>query len=337
MTLGAVEGARLRNRSVEVRLAIDFEPSAIKVYRENFGVSADVAVCAGVETFFPGDLRQPLTEVEREAAKRVGHLDLLMAGPPCQGHSDLNNRSRRNDPRNALYRAAVRMVEVLRPAVVVIENVPGVIHDSGRISQSGAEFLVELGYSVFQGVVLLSDLGLAQSRRRHVTVAARSLSQEQLESLLMLQKVSAATVADFIDDLADEPVRATTAFRMASRASSENIKRINWLFDNRKYNLPNELRPPCHRDKDHSYRSMYGRLSWDAPSQTITSGFGSMGQGRYVHPSRRRTLTCHEAARIQGFPDFFRFDSCDSVTSLRQMIGNAVPPALCAELVRRLF
>jgi DNA (cytosine-5)-methyltransferase 1 len=82
---------------------------------------------------------------------------------------------------------------------------------------------------------------------------------------------------------------------------------------------------------------MYGRIYWEKPAQTLTSGFGSMGQGRYIHPTRRRLLTPHEAARIQGFPDFFNFSAAATITSLREMIANAVPPQFTAVVVNALF
>jgi DNA (cytosine-5)-methyltransferase 1 len=78
---------------------------------------------------------------------------------------------------------------------------------------------------------------------------------------------------------------------------------------------------------------MYGRLKWSEPAQTITSGFSSIGQGRYMHPDQPRALTAHEAARVQGFPDYFDFSVVDIRKYLVRMIGNAVPP----ELGRRIF
>ena len=63
------------------------------------------------------------------------------------------------------------------------------------------------------------------------------------------------------------------------------------------------------------------------PAPTITSGFGSTGQGRFVHPYARRTITPHEAARLQCIPDFFRFAE-PGRRALQEMIGNAVPPKL---------
>jgi DNA (cytosine-5)-methyltransferase 1 len=111
---------------------------------------------------------------------------------------------------------------------------------------------------------------------------------------------------------------------------------MEWLLKNREYDLPNERRPTCHQS-NHSYRSMYGRLRWERPAQTITSGFGSMGQGRYVHPSRARTLTPHEAARLQFLPDFMDFSVVKRRGALAQMIGNAAPPLLTTVLVEVLI
>jgi DNA (cytosine-5)-methyltransferase 1 len=109
--------------------------------------------------------------------------------------------------------------------------------------------------------------------------------------------------------------------------SAENQARIDYLFDRDIYDLPNDVRPDCHKN-GHSYPSVYGRLDWDKPSQTITTGFNSPGRGRYIHPSQRRVITAREAARIQGFPDNFVFMPNDQVPSrslLYKWIGDAVP------------
>lgn len=78
---------------------------------------------------------------------------------------------------------------------------------------------------------------------------------------------------------------------------------------------------------------MYGRMYPDKPAQTITGGFGSMGQGRFLHPLKRRVITPHEAARIQGLPDWLNFNQVLKRRQLHQMIGNAVPPILSQELI----
>ena len=111
---------------------------------------------------------------------------------------------------------------------------------------------------------------------------------------------------------------------------------MQWLLEHDAYDLPNALRPECHRN-DHSYKSMYGRLKWNEPAQTITSGFSCIGQGRYMHPDQPRALTAHEAARIQSFPDYFDFSAAIRRSDVATMIGNAVPPLLGRTLFGVLF
>src|SRR5205814_201687 len=118
-----------------------------------------------------------------------------------------------------------------------------------------------------------------------------------------------------------EPMRD---FDTRSRISKDNEPRIGWLRTHKGCDLPNRLRPPCQQGDVHTYKSMYGRLKWEKPAQTITSGYSSMGQGRYVHPDAKRTLTPHEAARLQFFPDWFDFGDRQR-GSWATLIGNAVP------------
>jgi len=90
-------------------------------------------------------------------------------------------------------------------------------------------------------------------------------------------------------------------------------------------------RPDCHKLKAHNYKSVYGRMHADQPSPTITTGFQSPGRGRFIHPTERRGLTPLEGARIQGFPDSFRWNGIGlnvSKNSITRLIGDAVPPNL---------
>jgi len=335
LTLGAAQAAYERGAALDVPLAVDFEQAPIDVFGVNFPKARTQR--AAVETFFDGDIGAPLTVVEAQTAETVGELDLLVGGPPCQGHSNLNNHTRRDDPKNRLYLRMARAAEVLRPRVLVVENVPAVVHDRQDVVEVAEAHLESIGYHVATTVVELVRLGIPQTRRRHIMLAARADVLPQGESVDAVLQLGEGAVHDLrwaIQDL--ENIHGERGFDKPSRANSENQARIDWLHDNDQLNLPNARRPVCHQGK-HSYVSMYGRLSWDQPAQTITSGFGSMGQGRYVHPSQRRTLTPHEAARIQGFPDYFQFDSTVTRTQLSVIIGNAVPPGLSRVLTSRLF
>jgi DNA (cytosine-5)-methyltransferase 1 len=113
--------------------------------------------------------------------------------------------------------------------------------------------------------------------------------------------------------------------------SEENRRRIDFLHDNDLYDLPNEQRPECHQNGT-TYRSVYGRLRWDEPAATVTTGFMTAGRGRYIHPLERRTLLPREAARIQGFPDSYRFASNGNRevtrTAIAKGVGDAVPTPL---------
>lgn len=327
LSCGLMEAARRADRRLDVRLAADLEPAIAALYKRNFPDARVLA--ADVASLLPGEPGDELRAEEVRLRRSVGRLDFLLAGPPCQGHSDLNNHSRRDDPRNALYLKVARAVEVLRPAVAIIENVPAVQHDRNDVVSQTISALEKLDYQVAARVVDLSVVGVPQHRRRYVLLASRLPEVVPVDELDRLVanwgEHEPRTVAWAIKDL--EKAASVSVVDQPARRSSENERRIAYLFDHGLYDLPDSERPRCHRDFEHSYRSVYGRLSWDKPAQTITTGFGSMGQGRYVHPSQRRTLTPHEAARLQGFPDWFDWGAGQR-TVLSTSIGNAVPPLL---------
>jgi DNA (cytosine-5)-methyltransferase 1 len=219
----------------------------------------------------------------------------------------------------------VRFVEIVRPEHVIIENVPGVVHDRRGVVQTARRVLRDLGYNVADGVVAADDVGWPQRRRRHFLAASRS-SECRVASIGAQYAVPAPDVMWAIGDLRGSD--SDPLFDSAARHSDDNRRRIDYLFRHDVYDLPDAERPDCHRLKSHSYKSVYGRMFPDEPAPTITSGFGSTGQGRFVHPTEPRTLTPHEAARLQGFPDWFDFGRCTKRGALQQMIGNAVPSRL---------
>jgi DNA (cytosine-5)-methyltransferase 1 len=92
LTLGMAQSVVAAGGSLDVRLAVDFESDAVEVYRANFPFAN--AHTASVESFFDGGLGARATAAEQLTASEVGEVDLLVGGPPCQGYSDLNNRTR---------------------------------------------------------------------------------------------------------------------------------------------------------------------------------------------------------------------------------------------------
>lgn len=335
LTLGVAEACRALDRALRVELAVEKSSAAMDVYAANFSPRLTRAA-SEIRDWFPGLLGSRLTPSEQELAKQCPRVDLLVAGPPCQGHSNLNNHTRGNDPRNGLYERVVRATEVLAPAALLVEQVPAAKRDVNGTVEKSAEELQKRGYSVSAGKVHLVELGVPQLRERHVLMATREGTPSLASALDLGGTADTRDLRWAIGDLENE--EALSTFRSASRLSRTNRERASWLIDNQEFDLPNHLRPPCHRDRpNHKYKSMYGRLRWDLPAQTITTGFGSPGQGRYLHPSRIRTLTPHEAARIQFFPDWFDFSSATTREALARVIGNAVPPKLGYVLSRYLF
>jgi DNA (cytosine-5)-methyltransferase 1 len=334
--LGVAEAARRLGFGLEVPLAVDLDPDAAAVYRDNFP-SANVRE-QPIEELFDGRLGAEPSPGERMIATEVGRVEVLVGGPPCQGHSDLNNHTRRSDDRNGLYARMARAAQVLKPALVIIENVPMVTRDVERVLDVATQGLRSAGYEVADRVVDLTRLGVPQRRRRHVLVATDRSAPDPATFVDVLgprcERHPVRSIRWAISDLVDP--RPDGIFNSASMPSRDNMKRMRWLFDHEEYDLPNRLRPPCHHSA-HSYVSMYGRLDWSEPAQTVTTGFGSMGQGRYVHPARQRTLTPHEAARLQMLPDFWDFAAARSRGSLARLIGNTVPPPLATAICERVL
>lgn len=329
MTVGAIEGARRAGVAAELLLAVDHWLPALEVIESTFEIDSDRVAGLDLAGVLDDGSAADGAETEKLISSQAANADLLLAGPPCQGHSALNNHTRHDDARNDLYLAVARVARLIKPRAVIVENVRGVGRDRRKAVSRCADALKELGYAVESQTLDLYSLGAPQRRIRHVLVA----TADKAFDFEGLPEQSGRTVEWAIRDLED--IDGRTLFDTASVPSDENETRMKWLLDKDKFDLPNPMRPECHHDA-HSYVSMYGRLRWDEPAQTITSGFGSMGQGRFVHPGAARTITPHEAARLQFLPDFMDFSLIKQRTDLATMIGNAVPPIMTIALVQAL-
>lgn len=342
MSLGVQEACKALGIGFEVARAIDLDDDALRAYEDNFGARAGLNIDLLGMSSLLGSTRTP---VEVELVRAVGcRPDILVAGPPCQGHSNLNNHTRRDDPKNELYFKVVRAVELLRPRAVIIENVPTVTRDVRRAVPRASAALERLGYDVDCGVVDLTRLGVPQTRRRHVLIARRRndralgvpISGMRVRDIELGYSRSVRSVRWAIGDLFG--LRSDAFIDRLPEMSDVTRERVDYLFENRIFDLPDTERPECHRDGLHTYQSVYGRMRWNRPSPTITSGFFTMGRGRFIHPQRRSVLTAHEAARLQFFPDFYNWAALSTRKSLAVGIGNAVPPklsyAVALELLR---
>ena len=344
--LGASLAAQAFGRRAVFGAVVDTDADALGVYERSLPVRSTWARSVSMLVDHSVDYDEdkaafdyPPEILDAAFAEELGRADLLIAGPPCQGHSNLNNHSRRDDPRNELFVSAVAIAIAGDVPAVVIENVPSVVNAKEGVVQTARDLLEDAGYAVAMGVLRMDVLGGWQTRRRFFLLAVRGGDSDRLQTAVDAWRSSAGHAPSkardplsslwAIEDLQD--MLGAAPFGQPPVQKEENVLRIAALFENDTHDTPNELRPDCHKDGT-SYGAVYGRMHADRPAPTITTGIGTPGQGRFVHPTRPRMVTPHEAARLQGFPDGHDFMGGDKTTrkSLAKWIGDAVPPMLGA-------
>lgn len=316
--------------------AVDQDAAALEVYRANHA-TRDI-VRDSVTTLVDYQVRGSRTSArfvyQPEIVRRgwdslVGATDVLLAGPPCQGHSNLNNFTRRDDRRNELYLSVPAVAVALDVPVVIIENVQAVVHDRLGVVASTVALLEAAGYHVAAGTLHADRMGWPQRRSRYFLVARKDAIPTPLGEVAGFLRDEPRSALWAIEDLIGD--EGSDFMTQPSESSDENSRRIDWLFDNGAYDLALSERPECHREGTR-YMAVYGRLHPDQPAPTITTGFMSIGQGRNVHPTERRAITAREAARLQGFPDSYIFQPDGMPVpfrkSLSKWIGDAVPMPL---------
>lgn len=316
--------------------AVDEDDGAIAVYRANHAtlsaLAESVSMIVDYQIRGARDTAEFVYEPEMVGGEwegLVGQVDTVLAGPPCQGHSNLNNRSRRSDPRNELYLTVPAIAIALKARAIVIENVPSVVHDRLGVVESTKKLLADAGYKLSSGVLHADRMGWPQQRARYFLVARLDEDPIPLDEVASQLKAPPRDIMWAIGDLVDAP--SNHFLTACAELSDENKSRIEYLFETDTYDLDLSQRPECHRDGT-TYKSVYGRLHPDRPSPTITTGFMTPGRGRYVHPLRKRTINAWEAARIQGFPDSYVFspdpERPPTRAQLSKWIGDAVPMPL---------
>ena len=338
LSLGVKRAAEAIGARPVFLLAVDVSEAALSVYVKNMRPLRSAR--QNVETLIDhvpwnGDDRSKVgiesLHLGDEVASVAGEVDILLAGPPCEGNSNFNNRTRRFDHRNDLYLDAVVAGIALDAKVIVIENVPMVRRAHQAVVSRSLQMLQDAGYRIRDSEFTLtaSEFGTPQDRRRHFLIVGKSDQPVTIFDFEPL-KVHAPTALEAMASL--RYVERRTTFDQPSRLSPENMKRVRFLVEHDRYDLPDDERPDCHRLKDHNYPSIYGRMRPDEPAPTITTGFLSPGRGRYTHPLEARSLTPHEGARLQGFGEDFDWLQWQPGTMTRRdyanMIGAAVPPQL---------
>lgn len=263
---------------------------------------------------------------------------LLIGCAPCQGFSSHRKKDKRLDERNDLLSAFAEIVMLLQPELVVMENVPEMLHkDHWSHFEEFRDRISAINYVTRTRVLNLASFGVPQERYRALVLAAREPMRAE-PPLPILMPQDFATVRDAIAHLppltAGESSR-TDPMHVTSRHRAETIQLLKLIPHNggSRSSLPLEYALDCHRKVD-GFRDVYGRLWWDRPAVAITARCRTPSCGRYTHPEQDRGLSVREAALLQGFPDDFMFEG--PFDDKFKQIGNAVSPTFARALAEHI-
>jgi DNA (cytosine-5)-methyltransferase 1 len=314
----------LKRGGFQVVAAVEVEPKAQATYKLNH---------PKVRLYGSDIRRLDPADVLREVGLAPGDLDLLAGCPPCQGFSRLRTKNQKtsvSDCRNGLIRDFLRFVQVMNPKTVMLENVPALAKD-GRFARMRSD-LEDLGFEVIVQVLDAADYGVPQRRKRLIMLASRvhqpavALKSRQ-RTTVREALMSVGPRSSTQDQLHSLPENRSEAVRaLISKIPRNGGSRSD---------LGERHQLACHKRSD-GFKDVYGRMSWNDVSPTITSGCHNPSKGRFLHPTHNRTITLREAALLQGFPKDYRFDVSHGKEAIALMIGNALPPPFIAAHARAL-
>jgi DNA (cytosine-5)-methyltransferase 1 len=298
-----------------IMCAIEFDTAACDTYRNNFKDSLLLNeninnICAD------------------ELSKQIGEIDVIIGGPPCQGFSIAGKSGRLflEDERNRLFLEYARFVESFMPKAFLLENVARMkTHNGGETLKEIIDTFEKIGYELEYNILNSEDYGIAQQRRRFFLIGIRKDIRLKFEFPDKLKKQK-----KLIDVIGDLP-------RVESGNKNENIlqhipmSHTDQMLNKMKYVkegsgrecIPESIRPTSGDARK------YIRLDRNKPCYCVT---GDMR--KVFHYEQNRALTIRELARIQSFPDNFKFSGTSS--QIQQQIGNAVPPKLSYILACRI-
>lgn len=306
-----------------------------KIYHQNFPMPVELGA----------DIQKIDDETISEWRKVFGDIDVVTGGPPCQGFS-LSGKRDATDPRNNLFTNYLKIVRGLKPKVAVMENVRLLTSmktaDGGLALSRIYEDFDASGYAVRHFEINAKNYGVPQHRERVIFIAtAKSLNIEptmpspthgKLQSLFS-PVAPYRSFADACSDLEFLESGEKSVLDSLHEAVKHPDHVIEWLWNVSQGKSAHEnedpnLRPPS------GYNTTYKRQIWNEPASTVQTTFGMISGCRNVHPIATRSLTVREAARIQSFPDSFKF--AGSLGDIRATIGNAVPPLLAYEIAQHI-
>lgn len=325
MALGAMKAG------IDVRLAIESDPHSVETYAHNHP-NVDI---------WGKDIR----EVKEINIPEKGHRTIVFGGPPCQGFSTSNQRTRNyENPSNWLFLEFIRLIVLCKPEWVVFENVKGISEThNGFFLREVIDKLMSFGYTISWWVLNAADFGIPQRRNRlfvigslsgitldkplptvlkHITVNAAIFDLPNLEngSSENWRPYKSEPTSEYATEMRGN--LEISANHLVTRNAPHIIERYKYITQGANWqSVPANLMKN-YSDRNRCHTGIYHRLREDAPSIVI----GNFRKNMLIHPKEDRGLSVREAARLQSFPDWYEFRG--SIGFQQQQVGNAVPPLL---------
>lgn len=323
---GVTEG--LKRSRFRVVAAVDNNKKACETYKANHKSV----------NLYQRDINQvdPL-EIYRNDLS-LSNLGVLSVCAPCQPFSSQTRKGYDNE-RVRLILEAVRFARHLKPKYIFFENVPGLRRErfSSLLEELRAK-LASLGYSLSTPTVVnAADYSVPQRRLRCIMLASRSGEVPPLPPVITPegQRSTVRQAIGRLPSLSSGQVYAKDPLHFARTHSPINLERLSFVPKDggSRRDLPEHLRLPCHHDHQ-GHPDVYGRMKWDDVSPTLTTGCTDITRGRFAHPEDNRAITLREAARLQTFPDSYKFEGFAKEVAVQ--IGNAVPVKFVAAIAAHL-
>ncbi|NBL64372.1 DNA (cytosine-5-)-methyltransferase [Flavobacterium sp. NST-5] len=325
------------------------------------GIEIDIAVENNQSAANTFKANHPETDVICDDIKKVNSTLLstkkdyfaLFGGPPCQGFSISNTKTRNEDnSNNSLFNEFIRLVDELKPTWFVFENVEGIVSfGKGKVLSELRERFKELGYKINDGVLLASDYGVPQKRNRFFMVGNMldvdfTFPEKHKKKVNIKQAISDlpslqnGTLTDELPYKKGGVSEYAKLMRENSKIATQNYVSRNkdYVIERYRYigvgenwqSIPPELMTN-YSNISNCHSGIYRRLHPEQPSVVIANYRKNM----LIHPFENRGLSVREAARIQSFPDDFVFKG--TLSEQQQQIGNAVPPLLAKAIFDQII
>ena len=292
--------------------------------------------------FFEADIAA-LNHEDINAHYKDSNIRVLVGCAPCQPFSKYTMRYRKKSENNNcdyskthskwnLVDSFAEKIRTILPDVVSMENVPELVGAS--VFRRFILTLEECGYSVSYSIAFCPDYGVPQNRKRLVLLASRLGAINMIEPMYAPGEYKTVKDAIFAMPKINAGERhSIDPLHFSAGLNDTNMLRIKASKQGGTWrDWDAALQLACHKkNTGKTYAAVYGRMSWDLPSPTITTQFYGYGNGRFGHPTQNRAISMREGAILQSFPPNYKLLEEGASTKTRVLgthIGNAVPVEL---------